>query len=74
MAAFYGDAVGFQSAPAIYSMKMETNDWNLLRQYAEQHSQEAFATLVSPHQESQTRTRDIRTLSVTIRVISVAAF
>src|SRR6266481_2616976 len=25
---------------------METTDWNLLRQYAERHSQEAFATLV----------------------------
>jgi RNA polymerase sigma factor (sigma-70 family) len=30
-------------------MKMEADDRNLLRQYAEQHSQEAFATLVSRH-------------------------
>jgi RNA polymerase sigma factor (sigma-70 family) len=30
-------------------MKMETSDWNLLRQYAERHSQEAFAALVSRH-------------------------
>lgn len=36
-------------AAAIYSMKMETNDWNLLRQYAERHSEEAFATLVRRH-------------------------
>ena len=28
---------------------METNDWDLLRQYNERHSQEAFATLVSRH-------------------------
>ena len=30
-------------------MNMETDDLNLLRQYAERHSQEAFATLVSRH-------------------------
>ncbi len=30
-------------------MKMETDDRNLLRQYAEKHSQEAFAALVSRH-------------------------
>lgn len=30
-------------------MKMETNDQDLLRQYTERHSQEAFATLVSRH-------------------------
>jgi RNA polymerase sigma factor (sigma-70 family) len=30
-------------------MKMETNDQDLLRQYIERHSQEAFATLVSRH-------------------------
>jgi DNA-directed RNA polymerase specialized sigma24 family protein len=28
---------------------METTDWNLLRQYAERHSQEAFAALVNRH-------------------------
>jgi DNA-directed RNA polymerase specialized sigma24 family protein len=30
-------------------MKMQTDERNLLRQYAERHSQEAFATLVSRH-------------------------
>src|SRR5579862_7328563 len=28
---------------------MRTDDWNLLRQYTQQHSQEAFATLVNRH-------------------------
>src|ERR1039457_5682892 len=41
--------VGFQPVTAIYSMKMETDDRDLLRQYAERHSQEAFATLVRRH-------------------------
>jgi RNA polymerase sigma factor (sigma-70 family) len=41
--------VGFQPAAAIYSLKMDTNDRNLLRQYIERHSQEAFAALVSRH-------------------------
>src|SRR5580700_6842903 len=41
--------VGFHPTAAIYSMKMETDDRNLLRQYAEKHSQEAFAALVSRH-------------------------
>lgn len=34
---------------AIYSVKMQTDDWDLLRQYAERRSEEAFATLVGRH-------------------------
>src|ERR1700693_4419263 len=49
VAAICRNPVGFPPAAAIYSMKMQTDDRNLLRQYAEKHSQEAFATLVSRH-------------------------
>jgi RNA polymerase sigma factor (sigma-70 family) len=49
LAADCGNRVGFLPAVAIYSVKMETDDWNLLRRYAERRSEEAFATLVRRH-------------------------